>query len=129
MRGQSVLVTGGAGTVSRYAIQLAKLGGAQVITTVSSVQKANYAKEAGADNIFNYRQDDVMDAIRQLTGGRGVDRIIDLEFGANLPLTAEVICPHRTIVTYGSAASQRPELPFYKLMSSLSRYEPSLSTP
>lgn len=116
VRGHTLLVTGGAGTVSRYAIQLGRLGGARVITTVSSAEKANYASQAGADHVFDYTQDDVAASIQQLTSGRGVDRVIDLEFGANLALTSDVIRPHGTIVTYGSAAAPRLEFPFYNLM-------------
>ncbi|MDE2150233.1 MAG: NADPH:quinone reductase [Gammaproteobacteria bacterium] len=114
--GQTLLITGGAGTVARYAIQFAKLAGATVVTTVSNPTKAGHARSAGADFILNYREDDVASAVMDLTAGRGVDRIVDLEFGANLPVSLQVIRPNGLIVAYGSAAVMRPELPFYPLM-------------
>lgn len=114
--GQTVLVTGGAGTVARYAIQMAVLEGATVIATVSNPEKAAYAKTAGAHHIVNYREDDVAEAVLALTGGRGVDRIVDLEFGANLAASARMIRPNGVIATYGSAQVPQPALPFYELL-------------
>src|SRR3977135_392882 len=58
--GQTVLVTGGAGAVGHYAVQLAKWGGARVIATVSSALKAEQARLAGADFIINYKTEDVV---------------------------------------------------------------------
>src|SRR6266850_2542158 len=55
VRGQTILVTGGAGAVGRYAIQMAKWGGAMVIATVSSPEKARVASEAGADLVIDYK--------------------------------------------------------------------------
>lgn len=112
--GQTVLVTGGAGTVARYAIQMAKLGGAKVIATVSSPEKAAYAKAAGADHALNYRDTDVAEQIMDIDGG--VDRIVELEFGANLPVSEQVIKPNGVIAAYGSAGNMSPTLPFYPLM-------------
>src|ERR1700761_3876690 len=66
--GQTVLVTGGAGAVGHYAVQLAKWGGARVIATVSSAAKAEQARLAGADLIVNYRTDDVVGQAMAFTG-------------------------------------------------------------
>ncbi|HEV7666756.1 MAG TPA: NADPH:quinone reductase, partial [Chloroflexota bacterium] len=89
--GQTVLVTGGAGAVGSAAIQLAKWAGAgTIIATVSSDDKARVAREAGADHVVNYRTQDVAAEIRRITSevdagaGWGVDRIVDVDFGANL---------------------------------------------
>ncbi|MBB3066741.1 MULTISPECIES: NADPH:quinone reductase [Limibacillus] len=112
VEGQTVLVTGGAGSVARYAIQMAKLGGAQVITTVSGPEKAAHARSAGADHILNYRDEDVATAVMDITNGRGVERIVELEFGANLETTAKVIAPNGVIAAYGSAANMNPTFPF-----------------
>ncbi len=112
--GKVVLVTGGAGTVARYAIQMAKLGGATVICTVSTDAKAAYARAAGADHVLNYKSDNLVEAITALTGG--VDRIIELEFGANLTVSEQVINISGTIATYGSAGDMTPVLPFYPMM-------------
>jgi NADPH:quinone reductase len=62
--GQTVLVSGGAGSVSHYAIQIAKAQGLRVLATVSGEVKAAVAREAGADAVINYKTGDVGDQRR-----------------------------------------------------------------
>jgi len=114
--GRTVLVTGGAGTVGRYAIQFAKWGGAQVVTTISSDEKAAHAKSAGADHIVNYKQGDSVEAIMEATNGKGVDRIVEVEFGGNLTQSLGVLKANGMIATYGSMADPEPKIPFYPMM-------------
>ncbi len=114
--GQTILVTGGAGAVGHYAVQLAKWGGATVLATVSGPTKAAHAQSAGADMVINYREEDVATAVRQATGGKGVDRIVEVEFGGNLAVSNAILRPGGTIATYGSMAAPIPELPFYPMM-------------
>ena len=65
-QGQSILVSGGAGAVGHYAIQFARLLGARpIIATVSSDEKAEHAKAAGADEVINYKADAVPDRVRE----------------------------------------------------------------
>lgn len=113
---QTVLVTGGAGAVGYYGIQLAKWSGATVITTISGDEKAKVASDAGADLIINYREEDVASAIKNFTNDEGVDRILEVEFGGNLSVSEEVIKPNGTVAAYGSVAVMEPSLPFYNLM-------------
>jgi len=113
---QTVLVTGGAGAVGYYGIQLAKWSGATVITTISGDEKAKVASDAGADLIINYREEDVVSAIKDFTNDEGVDRILEVEFGGNLSVSEEVIKPNGTVAAYGSVAVMEPSLPFYNLM-------------
>ncbi|MBI3515344.1 MAG: NADPH:quinone reductase [Proteobacteria bacterium] len=115
--GRTVLVSGGAGAVGFYAIQLAKWGGANVIATVSSEAKQAAALHAGADIVINYRLGDVAEAIRKEIGPDGVDRIVEVDFGANLPINVKVLKPGGTIVSYASMAAPEPALPFYGLMA------------
>lgn len=75
--GQTVLVHGGAGGVGHVAIQLAKIKGARVITTVSSPQKAAFANDLGADECIDYTQGDWVERVNELTQGRGVDLCLD----------------------------------------------------
>jgi NADPH2:quinone reductase len=124
--GQTVLVTGGAGAVGHYAVQLAKWAGAKVIATVSSREKAVLAAEAGADHLVNYRTDDAAAQILELTGGAGVDRIVDVDFGANLAVSAKVIKPNGTIAAYASTGEPEPRLPFYALMGKNAAMRPVL---
>lgn len=113
--GATVLVTGGAGAVSHYAIQLAKQAGATVLATASTADKVEAALGSGADHIIDYRKPDAAQAILDLAPA-GVDRIVDVAFGANLPLTTAVIGTSGTIATYSSDSDPEPTLPFYTLM-------------
>ncbi|WP_456406133.1 zinc-dependent alcohol dehydrogenase family protein [Thiolapillus sp.] len=91
--GQTVLIHAGAGGVGHLAIQLAKIRGATVITTVSSPEKADFVRDLGADASINYREQSVREAIMDLTEGRGVDLVFDTVgpevFRQSLPLLAE----------------------------------------
>jgi NADPH2:quinone reductase len=116
LNGQTILVTGGAGAVGHCAIQLAKWGGARVITTVSSETKATQARQAGADEVINYRTEHVLERIRALTAGAGVDRVVDVDFGGNLPVTREALKENGTLAAYASMGAPEPVLPFYALM-------------
>jgi NADPH2:quinone reductase len=115
--GQNILVTGGAGAVGNYAIQLAKWGGAaQVIATVSSAEKAKLATAAGADLVINYRDEGVVSRVMAATGGAGVDRIVEVAFGANLETTVAVLRDNGVVATYASDTKPTPALPFYPMM-------------
>src|SRR5690349_21753590 len=85
VQGKTLLVTGAAGAVGHYAVQLAKWAGAMVIATVSSEAKAERARAGGADFVINYRSEDVAARVRALTGG--VDHVVDVDFGGNLAAT------------------------------------------
>lgn len=112
VKDKTVLVTGGAGAVGRYAIQFAKWGGATVITTISSDAKAAAARTARPDYVINYRTEDAAARIMDLTGGAGVDRIVEVAFGANLPLAQQVLRTNGAIATYASDAEMQPRVPF-----------------
>ncbi len=114
--GQTVLVTGGAGAVGHYAIQLARWGGARVIATVSGPEKAAAAEAAGAHAVVNYREGDVAAAILAANQGKQVDRVVEVEFGGNLAVTTAVLGEGGVIAAYGSMADAEPRLPFYPLM-------------
>jgi NADPH2:quinone reductase len=114
--GQTVLVTGGAGAVGHYAVQLAKWAGARVIATVSAAEKAALAMAGGADHTVNYREEDAAARILALTGGAGVDRIVDVDFGGNLAVTRAVLKDNGVVATYASMGDAEPRLPFYPLM-------------
>ena len=113
LAGRTVLVTGGAGTVGRYACQMAALGGARVIATVSSEEKAVHS---GAAEWVNYRRADVADAVMELTGGAGVDRIVEVDFGGNQTASLALIRPGGVIAAYASAGVMAPALAFYPFM-------------
>lgn len=110
VQGQTLLVTGGAGAVGHYAIQLAKWAGATVITTVSTPKKAAHALAAGADHILNYRSDDVLKSVMELTGGAGVDHIVDVDFGGNLSVSLQAVKLNGTIAFYASRGASAPSI-------------------
>ncbi|MBR1151615.1 NADPH:quinone reductase [Bradyrhizobium sp. JYMT SZCCT0428] len=114
--GKTVLVTGGAGAVGHYAVQLAKWGGAQVIATVSSEAKAEQARLAGADLVINYRNDDVIAKVLAFTGGRGVDRVVDVDFGGNIAITLKLMAMNSTIAVYATNGNRTPLVPMRDLM-------------
>jgi NADPH2:quinone reductase len=118
IQGKTIYIVGGAGVVAHYAIQLAKWGGAKVITSVSSQEKAEVAKQAGADEIIHYREQDVVTEILRMTKQEGVDRIIEVDFGTNLAKTAQILRPGGVSVMY--AISSQPELPL-NIMSLMSK--------
>ncbi len=104
--GDTLLVSGGAGAVGRYAIQMAKARGARVVTTVSSAAKAALARTAGADLIVDYRREDAAARILALTDGRGVDAIVELDLAVNGPLIPRVLRPHGTVAVYGLTGNE-----------------------
>ena len=101
-RGTTLLISGGAGAVSQYAIQFAKAAGATVLTTVSSSEKAKAAKEAGADHTINYKSDDVGARVMEITGKLGVDAIIEMDLAANAKLIPAVLRPKGSVLVYGT---------------------------
>ncbi|MDW3176485.1 MAG: NADPH:quinone reductase [Acidimicrobiia bacterium] len=101
--GSTVLVAGGAGAVGHYAIELAKDSGARVITTVSGPEKAALAVAAGADVVVNYKDGDAVEAIKAVAPD-GVDRIVEVAFGANAALDTAVLAPHGTMICYSKDA-------------------------
>ncbi|MCQ8241657.1 NADPH:quinone reductase [Rhizosaccharibacter radicis] len=100
---ETILVAGGAGTVGGYAIQLARRAGYRVITTISSVRKAEQVLELGAHHVINYREEDVAERIRVLTGGQGVDRIIEVDLAANAKLYTGALARGGMVIVYGSS--------------------------
>ena len=75
--GETLLVLGAAGGVGVTAIELGKLMGAKVIAAASSDEKLELCKQLGADEVINYNTTDLKAAIKELTGGRGVDVVYD----------------------------------------------------
>ena len=117
-----VLVAGGAGAVGHYAVQLARLKGAkQVIATISNEKKAALALSAGADSVINYRQEDLVKRCLDLTGGAGVDRIIEVDLAVNVGADLQVLRPEGEIVVYGSGAAE-VQVPFVPAILKMARF-------
>lgn len=103
LRGRTILVIGASSSVGHYAAQIAVLGGARVLGTVGSLAKAAHARDAGVAATIDYKQEPVGQRVLELTDGRGVDAIIDMDFASTAPLLAQgILRPHGTLVCYGS---------------------------
>jgi len=87
-----------------------------VITTVSRPEQAAQARAAGAHVIVNRKQENVVEAVRAATGGQGVDRIIDVDFGQNLEANIGMLKIGGAIATYFSTPIASPQFPFIPLM-------------
>lgn len=110
--GKTLLVTGAGSAVGHYATQIAKARGARVIGTASDA-KAEHARDAGADFVIDYRNEDVAKRARELTRGEGVDGIIDMDLSSSAALLAgNAMRPHGTMVCYGSNVPGDIAIPF-----------------
>jgi NADPH:quinone reductase-like Zn-dependent oxidoreductase len=118
VRGKNVLVAGGAGAVGFFAAQFAAWGGANVVATVRSPEKARVLRDAGFTAIVNTREGDPAAAIRSLAGGRGVDRIVEVDFSENFELDRAVLAAGGVISTYSPSkeAGGLPPPGLYTLM-------------
>lgn len=114
--GQTILVTGGAGRVGHYAIQWAKMGGAKVIASSSNSDDAQACKDAGADAVVNHRESNFAEQILAANEGQRIDRLVEVEFGANLEAVLKVLETGGTIATYSSMQDPQPSIPFYQMM-------------
>lgn len=110
VKDQTVLISGGAGSVAHNAIQLAKWGGARVIATASP-GGFDRVKEAGADHVLDYSAPDLAKQISAISPN-GIDRALEVEFGPNVDLLGRVMRPSGTIAAYGSALEMNPVFPF-----------------
>lgn len=117
--GKTVLVIGASSAVGHYAALMAVIAGARVIGTVGSAQKAQHARAAGVAATIDYKQEAVAQRVKELTDGRGVDAIIDMDFSSTISLLGDgVLAAHGTLVCYGSNAMGEVPVPFRALLFS-----------
>jgi NADPH2:quinone reductase len=109
--GESLAVLGASGGVGLAAIEIGKAMGARVIACASSADKIAFAKERGADDGIDYAREDLKDALRRLTGGKGVDVIYDPVGGAYTEPALRSIAWRGRFLVVGFAAGDIPKLP------------------
>lgn len=114
--GKTILVTGGAGRVGYYAIQWAKWGGATVVATASNPEDEATCRAMGADHVVNHRADNWGEAVLACVGDDKVHRVVEVEFGVNLPEVMRCAATGATIATYSSTVVKEPQLPFLQMM-------------
>jgi len=121
--GETVLVHAGGSGVGSAAIQIAKLWGATVFTTVGSAEKASRAKKLGADDTILYRDVDFVDAVRTLTGKRGVDVVVEHVGAETFARSLKSLARGGRLVTCGATTGNEAtiniNLIFFKLLSIL----------
>jgi NADPH:quinone reductase-like Zn-dependent oxidoreductase len=100
--GQTVLVQAAGSGVGSAAIQIARLCGARVMTTVGSDDKIDFARALGADHVVNYRRQDFVEEAKQWTGKRGVDIVIEHIGGDTFERSVYALTRLGTLVTIGS---------------------------
>jgi NADPH:quinone reductase len=118
--GDTVLVHSAAGGVGQLLTQVVKLRGGRVIGTVSTEQKAEVARAAGADAVLRYEE--VPDGVQKLTGGAGVAAIYDGVGGATFDAGLASLRPRGVLVVYGSSSGPTPALEIPRLNSGGSLY-------
>lgn len=91
MNGKTILVIGASSAVGHYAAQLAVVGGARVLGTTGSADKARHALRAGVDATIDYKRESVAQRVKDLTGGQGVDAIVDMDFSSTAQLLSDGI--------------------------------------
>ncbi|MGA2891538.1 MAG: NADPH:quinone reductase [Xanthobacteraceae bacterium] len=104
--GSTLLIAGGAGSVGHHAVQFAKAAGATVIATISSPEKADAARAAGADHTIDYKREPVGERVMAITDKKGVDAVIELDIAANAKLLPQVLRPRGLVVVYGTGAAE-----------------------
>jgi NADPH2:quinone reductase len=118
-KGSTVFIPAGAGAVGFYAIQFAKAEGATVITTVSSPDKRAVAAKAGAHHIIDYKREDVAARIGEITGGKGVDAILEMDLGVNSKLWPAILHARGNVVVYGVSGAEQPVPAQFCLVSNI----------
>src|SRR6202012_1462266 len=116
VQGKTLLVAGGAGAVGHYAVQLAAWAGARVIATVSSPDKAARAQQGGAAHVINYRSEDVAARVAEITGGVGVDHVVDVDLGGNLASVLGSVRENGSIAYYATNGALEPAVNLRALM-------------
>ena len=115
--GETLLVHGGASGIGTMAIQLAKHSGATVAVTAGSDDKLAACRELGADILINYRDDDFVERIREATGGRGADVILDIMGASYLARNVDALAPDGRIANIGMQGGRKTELDLSTLMA------------
>ena len=115
--GMTVLVTGAAGGIGGAAIQIARILGATPYAVVSSDAKADYVRSLGAAAVIRRDREDVAARIRDLTGGRGVDRVLDMVGGAASRVHVESLARHGHLVLVSTLAGRNADLPLNRVVA------------
>lgn len=112
---KSVLVSGGAGRVGAYAVQIAKLQGARVIATASK-SKCSDVEQLGAEACFDYKASHLESRLHESGGKRGYDLVVESRFASNIAMNARILSRKGVIASYGVDDDPAPALPVVQLV-------------
>jgi NADPH2:quinone reductase len=122
LTGRTVLVAGGAGAVGNAAIQLARWSDAHVVATVSSPRKALLAAAAGADDVIDYREQDVVREVKKIVPA-GVDIVVEVAPVSNAAIDAQVLGRFGCVAAYAGGADDELRMPVRLLMAPNARWQ------
>jgi putative PIG3 family NAD(P)H quinone oxidoreductase len=114
--GESLLVHGGSSGIGTVAIQLARMGGSRVFTTAGSAEKCAACEQFGAERAINYREADFAAVVRELTGGRGVDVVLDMVGGEYFGRNIEALAVEGRLVEIATLHGVAAELNIQTIM-------------
>jgi putative PIG3 family NAD(P)H quinone oxidoreductase len=114
--GESILVHGGSSGIGTTAIQLAKAFGARVFTTAGSADKCAACEKLGAERAINYRDEDFVTVVRDLTGGAGVDVILDMVGGDYIARNIKALAPDGRLCQIAFLGGSKAEVDFLPMM-------------
>jgi NADPH2:quinone reductase len=120
--GDTVLVHAGAGGVGLLLTQMAKMLGARVISTVSTAQKAELAKEAGADVVVNYTTESFVEKVKEATGGEGVPAVYDSVGQTTFEDSLKCLRVRGLLVLFGASSGAVPAFDLIRLSQTGSLY-------
>ncbi|HEY7442836.1 MAG TPA: NAD(P)H-quinone oxidoreductase [Vicinamibacterales bacterium] len=114
--GETILVHGGSSGIGTTAIQMAKAFGARVLVTAGSAEKCSACERLGAERAINYRTEDFGKVAQEVTGGRGVDVILDMVGGDYFPRNLEVLAMEGRLVQIALLRGANSEIPLWRVM-------------
>jgi NADPH2:quinone reductase len=113
---ESILVHGGSSGIGTTAIQLARARGSRVFATAGSADKCAACERLGAERAINYRDADFVAVVRELTGGRGVDLILDMVGGEYFPRNIDALAVEGRLVEIATLKGVGAELNIQTIM-------------
>ncbi len=120
--GDKILIHAGAGGTGLLLIQMARRLGVHVITTVSTEEKATLAREAGANDVILYTQEDVLTRVHEITGGDGLPVVYDSVGKTTFEQSLQCLSPRGTLVLFGGASGPVPPFDLIRLSTMGSLY-------
>src|SRR5713101_5532573 len=114
--GETLLVHGGSGGIGTTAIQLGRAFGARVFTTAGSPEKCAVCESLGAERAIAYRREDFVAVVRELTGGRGVDVILDMDGGDYFDRNIDALAVEGRLVEIATLQGVKAELNIQTIM-------------